>query len=166
MCHVWRVALPREGYQHQFVTHGMLAVAATHKAYLLPHSRKKYLALADYHQMLGSEGYRKGLQDINDNNGVALFAFASTVVLLMLALPIRCANGRLENPMHHLMELASLHRGINTTLTPLLTSILRTEFAPLLYGIWPFDPSGLPDRYALFPSEKNPTCCLLKTLSL
>src|SRR5690606_31319682 len=83
MCHVWRVALPREGYRHQFVTHGILAIAATHKAYLLPHSRKKYLALSDYHQTLGSEGYRICLQDINDHNGRALFAFASTVVLLM-----------------------------------------------------------------------------------
>jgi hypothetical protein len=146
MCHVWRVALPREGYRHQFVTHGILAIAATHKAYLLPHSRKKYLALSDYHQTLGSEGYRTCLQDINDHNGMALFAFASTVVLLMLALPLHYTNGQLENPMHHLTELANVHRGIKTTLAPLLPSVLRTEFAPLLYGIWPLDPSGLPDR--------------------
>lgn len=120
------------------------------KAYLLAHSRKKYLALTDYYQMLGSEGHRTCLQDINGDNGMALFAFASTVVLLMLALPTRWTNRRLGNPMHHLMELASVHRGIKTSLTPLVGSILRTEFAPLLYVIWPLhvDPSGRPDWYA------------------
>ncbi|KAF7549473.1 hypothetical protein G7Z17_g6358 [Cylindrodendrum hubeiense] len=40
MRHVWRVVIPKEGYRHSFVMHGILAIAATHKASLLPNSRK------------------------------------------------------------------------------------------------------------------------------
>ncbi|KAI9159063.1 Sterol uptake control protein [Paramyrothecium foliicola] len=157
MCHVWRVALPREGYRHSFVMHGILALAATHKAYLLPHNRKQYLSLADYHQTLGSEGYRTCLQDINDNNGMAIFAFASVVVLQTMALPIWYADGKLETIMNHFMELASLFRGIKTTLAPLIPGVLRTEFAPLLYGIWPFNSSNDSGRDRLLPLNQ----CLL-----
>ncbi|KAK7408412.1 hypothetical protein QQX98_009397 [Neonectria punicea] len=152
MRHVWRVVIPREGYQHPFVMHGLLAIAATHKAYLIPNSRKKYLALSDFHQTVGSEGFRCTLtNDCLESRG-ALFCFASVVVLFMFTLPTRSAIGRLENPITNLLELIGLLKGVRTTQSPFVPGILKSEFAPIVYGIWPLDKTDPPAGY---PSLEN-----------
>ncbi|RSL74502.1 hypothetical protein CEP51_011536 [Fusarium floridanum] len=139
MIHVWNVAIPRLGYQSPFVMHGILALAAAHKAYLIPASRRIYLPLADYHQTLGSEGYRHQLQTFDLSNWMPVFGFASVVVLHMLTLPTRMENHALEAPLTNLLELANLLRGIKTTLQPIIPRVVRTEFAPVVYGVWLFE---------------------------
>lgn len=136
LAHVWNVAIPRLGYQHPFVMHGILAISAAHKAYLIPASRRIYLPLADYHQTLGSEGYRHQLQTFDLSNWMPVFGFASVVVLHMLTLPTRMENHTLEAPFTNLLELSSLLRGIKTTLQPIISHVVRTEFAPVIYGVW------------------------------
>jgi hypothetical protein len=127
--------------------HGILAIAAAHKAYLMPASRKTYLPLADYHQTLGSEGYRRYLQHYNMTNWMPVFGFASLVVLHMLTLPTRMDNCVLEDPITNLIELAGLLRGIKATLEPAIGRIVRTEFAPVVFGIWVFDSDDEAERY-------------------
>ncbi|KAI5459415.1 hypothetical protein BGZ63DRAFT_360577 [Mariannaea sp. PMI_226] len=147
MTHVWRICIPRVGYQYPFVMHGVLAVSAAHKAYLMPNNRKTYLALSDYHQTVGSEGFRSELQNIRPEIGMPLFSFASVVVLYMYTLPSRSATGKLEDPIRNILEVIGLIRGIRTTLAPLIADVLRSEFAPLVYGVWPlekFVPETLP----------------------
>ncbi|KAM0420795.1 hypothetical protein ACHAPT_011456 [Fusarium lateritium] len=136
MVHVWSVAIPRLGYQDPFVMHGILAIAAAHKAYLIPASRRIYLPLADYHQTLGSEGYRRQLRAFDLSNWMPVFGFASVVVLHMLTLPMRMENHTLEAPLTNLLELGNLLRGIKTTLQPVMSRVVRTEFAPMVYGVW------------------------------
>ncbi|KAF5974384.1 sterol uptake control 2 [Fusarium coicis] len=53
MQHVWRMVLPEMSYNAPFLSHGLLSVAALHKAHLLPERRDKYLDLAAYHQTRG-----------------------------------------------------------------------------------------------------------------
>ncbi|SPJ78437.1 uncharacterized protein FTOL_06826 [Fusarium torulosum] len=139
LTYVWTVALPRLGYQDPFVMHGVLAMAAAHKAYLCPSSRRTYLPLADYHQTLGSEGYRRCLQNFQISNWMPVFGFATIVVFHMLTLPLRMNNRILEEPIKNFIELAGLLRGIKTTLEPALRRIVKTEFAPVVYGIWTID---------------------------
>jgi hypothetical protein len=119
--------------------HGVLAMAAAHKAYLCPSSRRTYLPLADYHQTLGSEGYRRCLQNFQISNWMPVFGFATIVVFHMLTLPLRMNNRILEEPIKNFIELAGLLRGIKTTLEPALRRIVKTEFAPVVYGIWTID---------------------------
>lgn len=142
MSHVWRIVIPKEGYQHRFVMDGILAVAAAHKAYLMPNNKKTYLALSHYHQTVGSEGFRSVLQNICPENAMCIFSFASVVVLFMYTLPSRSVNGRLESPIHNILEVIGLLRGIKATLSPLMQGIMRSECAPLVYGIWPLDDTG------------------------
>lgn len=87
MGHVWRVAIPREGYQHPFVMHGILTIDAAHKAHLVPSNCKTYLALCDYHQTIGSQGFRSELHYIKKSNGLPPFSFASIVVVYMVNSP-------------------------------------------------------------------------------
>ncbi|KAM0274831.1 hypothetical protein ACHAPA_000937 [Fusarium lateritium] len=71
-------------------------------------------------------------------------------------------NRILDEPIKNFIELAGLLRGIKTTLEPALRRIVRTEFAPVVYGIWtvdsddadscpPLDNSALPsDTWAAY----------------
>ncbi|KAK7418799.1 hypothetical protein QQZ08_011122 [Neonectria magnoliae] len=129
MRHIRRVVIPQEGYQHLFVMHGLLAIAATHKAYLVPNSTKK---------ISGPVGLSP------DQNRGALFCFASAVVLFMFTLLTRSATGRLENSMTNLLELIGLLKGIRTSQSPFVPGILKSEFAPIADGIWPLDKTGPP----------------------
>ncbi|KAL5595649.1 hypothetical protein FOVSG1_009338 [Fusarium oxysporum f. sp. vasinfectum] len=157
LAYVWGVAIPRLGYQDPFVMHGILAIAAAHKAYLVPANRKTYLPLADYHQTLGSEGYRRYLQHYNMTNWMPVFGFASLVVLHMLTLPTRMDNCALEDPITNLIELAGLLRGIKTTLEPAMGRIVRTEFAPVVFGIWVLDSDDEAERCPSLENSSLPT---------
>ncbi|KAM5386485.1 hypothetical protein ACJZ2D_000448 [Fusarium nematophilum] len=147
MAYVWRVAVPREGYKHSFVVHGILAIAAAHKAYLVPSRREFHLKLCDYHSTVGSEGFRHELQKITQDNWTALFSFASVLVLYSFSLPVRSTEGKLSNPIDNLLELVSLVRGIKTTMAPLVPRLYHSEFAPMGYGIWPAESDGSPNGY-------------------
>jgi hypothetical protein len=68
-----------------------------------------------------------------------VFGFATIVVFHMLTLPLRMNNRKLEEPIKNFIELAGLLRGIQTTLEPALRRIVKTEFAPVVYGIWTLD---------------------------
>ncbi|EEU33781.1 uncharacterized protein NECHADRAFT_56106 [Fusarium vanettenii 77-13-4] len=137
--YVWRVAVPREGYKHPFVFHGIQAFAAVHKVYLTQSQSNKdrYLELCDYHSMLGLKLFRRELQDITEHNWLALFSFASVLVLYAFTLPLRSAHQTLADPISGFLELVSLLQGMKTTLGPLRPRVYRSELAPLVYGIWP-----------------------------
>lgn len=130
MTYVWRTAVPREGYKHSFVIHGILALASAHKAYLTPNNCELYLKLCDYHSMAGSEGFRSELRKDTQDSWAALFSFASVLVLYAFTLPIRSMDQKPASPLGNLLELASLIRGIKTTLSPLVPRIYRTESPP------------------------------------
>lgn len=145
MAHVWRVVIPQTGYRHPFVTHGILAIAALHKATLEPNHRKTYLDLAAYHETVGSEGFRHALQDPNEDNWMPLFSFACSVVVYMFTLPTQLEGQRLMDPITNLLELVYLLKGINTTLEPRMRDLGRTVFAPFKYGLWPAETNGFPE---------------------
>lgn len=144
MTYVWQVAVPREGYKCSFVFHGVLTMAAAHKAYLVGDSTSGeiYPKLCDYYSMLGSEGFRHELQNLTEDNWMALFGFASVLVLYSFSLPARSMPRKLDDPITSLLELGSLVRGIKSSLSSVVPHIYNSEFAPLIYGIWPAESHG------------------------
>ncbi|KAH6971195.1 hypothetical protein BKA56DRAFT_529467 [Ilyonectria sp. MPI-CAGE-AT-0026] len=135
--HVWQTAIPLQGYRYPFVMHGILAIAATHRAYLEPGCRNIFLPLADYHQTMGSIGYRVELQHIDAQNWIALYSFKSLLMIHMLTLPTRMDHYKLNNPIGSLGELIGLLRGIESTVRPFLSGVINSGFQPLVYSIWP-----------------------------
>ncbi|KAK7217165.1 hypothetical protein V2G26_005168 [Clonostachys chloroleuca] len=142
--YVWGVAIPREGYKSTYVRHGILAMAAAHKAYLATSGRETYLALADYHQTMGSEGFRHALGNITRDTWSPIFSFSSLAILYLLTLPIRCDDMHIDEPVSRFLELMGLVRGMRTALHTIVPGVLRTEFAPLVYGVFPGSESGPP----------------------
>ncbi|KAI3540418.1 hypothetical protein CSPX01_08330 [Colletotrichum filicis] len=139
MQHVWRVTMPEIGYDCPFVMHGILTIAALHKAYLIPSARDKYLDLATSHQTAGLEGFRTQLHTVNDTNWKPFFCFASLVVFYVASLPVRMGQDLDSEP--DIMGVFIFVRGIRAILEPYQTKIVRTEFAPMATGIWTIDPS-------------------------
>lgn len=112
--------------------HGILSMAAVHKAYLIPSQRKSWLALSDYHYTIGSEEFRPHLEGINHDNWAPIMSFATTVALYMCCLPSRSVGSRPEDPIVNVIELLNVMRGTRTMLQPVLPRIKRSQFAPLL----------------------------------
>jgi hypothetical protein len=147
ICQVWRLYIPREGYRHPYVMRGILSVAAAHKAHLLPYSRRRYLALADYHQTVGSEGFREALQAAaSPERALSLWVFGCLVVIHSMTLPLR-SGGALDDAIGRFIELTTLFRGLMTTMSPLVERLLRSELAPMVYGIYPFGDKDILERF-------------------
>ncbi|KAL0935467.1 uncharacterized protein CTRU02_210058 [Colletotrichum truncatum] len=138
MQYVWRVVVPEIGYNCNFVSHGILALAALHKAYLIPSERETYVDLAAAHQTAGLEGFRAELHNINDTNWQSFFSFSSLVVLFVSSIPLRTA--RETETLPHVLELFSFIRGIRAVIEPYQARLIQTKFSPLVYGAWVINP--------------------------
>ncbi len=136
MQHVWQVVFPQEGYAHSFVMHGLLALAAIHKAHLLPERRQTYLALSAYHQNLGLQGFRPLLESITNDNWKPVFCFATIIVCYVSSLPARSPGFRLPAPLNNTLELFLVNKGIETIVKPSMKHIANTNLVPLAYGVF------------------------------
>lgn len=134
--YVWRVAFPQEGYRHPFVMHGLLSLAALHKAYLFPSRRQEYLTLAASHHALGLERFRALLSDIGDSNWKAMLCYASIVVIHVCSLAARSENGCIAEPVRSTWEFFSVLQGFKTTLNDFHPRVAQTNLAPLVHSIF------------------------------
>uniref|UniRef100_A0A0D2YF12 Uncharacterized protein n=1 Tax=Fusarium oxysporum (strain Fo5176) TaxID=660025 RepID=A0A0D2YF12_FUSOF len=119
MQHIWRIVLPEMSYNTPFLSHGLLSVAALHKAHLLPARRDKYLDLAAYHQTCGMEGFRSLYTSIDEKNWQPAFCFSSTIVMYAFS------PGRTEDAMVDIL----LSQGWDRELT-------GTPLSAWSHGIW------------------------------
>ncbi|KAM0239605.1 hypothetical protein ACHAP5_008176 [Fusarium lateritium] len=142
--YVWQVAVPREGYKYSFVSYGVLALAAAHKAHLVGNGSngEMYLKLCDYYSVLASEGFRHELQNLTEDNWMALFGFASVLILYSFSLPARSMPRKVDDPIARFLELCSIVRGIKSSLSSVVPRIYNSDFAPLVYGVWPVESNG------------------------
>lgn len=149
MVQLWQVTIPREGYRSPFVLHGILAMSAVHQAYLQPANQKMYLQLYSYHSTLGSEQFRSTLEDTRHENWMGLFSFAALITLHAFTLPLRLNGEKLPDPLLNLFEVATLLRGMETMLSPMLPLISLSEFAPFIYGVRLADADDISARQVL-----------------
>lgn len=146
MQHVWRVTIPEIAYQSPMLMHGILAVAAMHKAYLLPSRRRTYLDLAAFHQNSGLEAFRVTLHDIGEQNWKPFLCFASVIALLVCSIPMESKPelqlGTTAAP--DVLQLFVFVPGIRSVLLPYQSMLIGTVLGPLVHGVWitcPQDPS-------------------------
>ncbi|KAH8654649.1 hypothetical protein BGZ60DRAFT_157979 [Tricladium varicosporioides] len=160
MRHVWRTVMPREGYLHPFVMHGILAISALHKAYLLPDKRHEYLIICAYHHNIGQETFRNLLIDVKDENWRPIFCFA-----LMLVAYVRCLHATkpesftMTTPISTTLELFFVIRGIKAVLDPFMGKLRGTDLTPVADGIWlaGHDPLSRPNPSLQFSPLPNDT---------
>lgn len=160
--YVWRTVVPEMGYSHPFVTHGLLAVAAVHKAYLVPSQREKYLNVAAYHQTCGLEGFRTALFYIGDENWKPAFCFSTTVVLYVCSLAAQTQKTPTLETVSEILKLFVLVRGFRNVLLPCQAQLPGTQLAPIANGIWIVDEHDSVSRYVFISVTLEPS--MLMTL--
>ncbi|KAI9164181.1 ent-kaurene oxidase [Paramyrothecium foliicola] len=131
MQHVWHVIIPELGYDEQFLSHGILSIAALHKAYLLPVRRTSFLDLAAYHQSRGMAEFRGVLANITDQTWEACFCFSMIIAACALFAALQAPDA-----IEEIVNIFTLIRGIRYSLSTENARITNTPLAPLSYGIW------------------------------
>ncbi|KAH8590093.1 hypothetical protein B0O99DRAFT_522052 [Bisporella sp. PMI_857] len=137
MRQVWRVVIPQEGYSHPFLMHGILALSALHKAYLLPDKRLRYLTLGAHHYTCGQGVYRKLMANVTDENWKPIFCFALILIAYVRSPPAtRSEKYAIEDPILVILELFFMIRGLKAILAPYTLRFRKTNLSPLATAVW------------------------------
>ncbi|KAH8911195.1 hypothetical protein BR93DRAFT_324362 [Coniochaeta sp. PMI_546] len=84
--HYWQRIFPQIAFQHPFLMHGIISLAALHLAFVHPENRKQLILDATSHHNRALEGFRAGLAGISDENSDALFACASVNIIYVFSM--------------------------------------------------------------------------------
>ncbi|KAH7245009.1 C6 zinc finger domain-containing protein [Fusarium tricinctum] len=133
---LWRVIIPQVGYSHPFVLHGLLAISALHKSYLIPSKREIYLKVSTYYQSLGLEGFRPFLREITKHNWKPAFCYATIEVLYSCSLPARLDHKTAVASITNVLDWFRFLREIRSVLQPFIEYLPGSNFAPLAQGVW------------------------------
>ncbi|KAL9109762.1 MAG: hypothetical protein Q9227_005631 [Pyrenula ochraceoflavens] len=78
--HIWQIVIPKQAFSHEFLLHGLLALAALHYRRESSGSHSTtFTELAQQHQEQALTSYIPLLQTIDEVNCHALFAFSSII---------------------------------------------------------------------------------------
>ena len=143
--HVWRVIIPMEGYSNKYLMHGLLAIAALHKAYLYSNQRTKYIKAAAQHLAVGLKEFRELVASpVDPENWQPVFLFASMISVHLSVVPLRLGVDHWPDPIFNMLELFSSIKGFQEIMKPFLKSLRKTQLAPLVNSIFLEDEMFLP----------------------
>ena len=126
---MWQVHCVRLGFKHDFLLRGLLAVAAYEMCYERPDKRQEYHLIASNYQSLALTSYRETLQDVNESNCHALFAFSCILIVMAFA------SSTKEQPSDFnsdVLQWFYLLRGANMVLNMHAENIRCSFLKPLL----------------------------------
>lgn len=153
--HVWRVLFPQEGYANEFVLHGVLSLAALHKAFLIPDRRDVYLTRSAFHHSTGQQHFTALLSEVSIANWRPVFCFATIVIAYVLSMPVQPDDGTYAEAtaISRTLELISVTKGVKAVLFPFIPQLNSTNLAPLVTSVWlaPVDPQ--PDPWVFAPKS-------------
>lgn len=146
--HVWRVLFPQEGYANEFVLHGVLSLAALHKAFLIPDRRDIYLTRSAFHHSTGQQHFTALLSDVSAANWRPIFCFATIVIAYVLSMSMQPGDeGEADaTAISRTSELISVTKGVKAVLLPFIPHLNNTNLAPLVTSVWltPVEPQPDP----------------------
>jgi hypothetical protein len=126
-----------EGYSNKYLMHGILALAALHRAYLYPTQREKYIKATAYHQAAGLNEFRELIASpIDPSNWQPVFCFSSMIMVYVCASPIRMGEDHWPAPILNMAELFAVVKGMQSIMEPWLHSLRKTQLAPLVNCVW------------------------------
>ena len=86
LANMWQNEAPRVAIRFPFLMHGILAVSALHLSYLQPEKKKTWITKALQHETAGLPSVRSAMEQLDEENCHALFAFSGLVVPFKQAL--------------------------------------------------------------------------------
>jgi hypothetical protein len=120
---IWKLTIPKMAFTHTYLMHEILALSASHLAYLQPDHRRAYYMLATYHQNIAVNIIRMELSSITSENCHALFVASSLVTLTAFSSP---NSVNLATPIDDLVDIFLLMRGMH--------GILKSAFEMIKEG--------------------------------
>lgn len=143
--HVWRVILPMEGYSNKYVMHGLLAIAALHKAYLYSTQKVKYVKAASHHLAVGLKEFRELVASpVDPGNWQPVFCFASMISVHLSTVPVRLGVEHWPDPISNIVDLFASIKGFQEIMKPFLRYLRKTQLAPLVNSIYLEDEMLIP----------------------
>lgn len=137
--HVWRSVIPTEAYSNRYLMHGILAIAAVHRAYLFPTAaqKEKYIKASAYHLAAGLKEFRELIASpIDPENWQPVFCFAAMITIHLCTVPVRLGGSKWPNPIANMIELFASMKGLQAITKPFLPSMGRTPLAPMANSVW------------------------------
>lgn len=110
--YLWKVAIPREAMDHEFLMDALLAVSSLHLAHLEPSMSRFYTTAGVEYQTQGLCNFKTALNDISGDNVNALFAFSIIVTVLAFAIPATSHEDSDSTPADSLQSIFELLRGV------------------------------------------------------
>ncbi|KAI4191784.1 MAG: hypothetical protein LQ346_004605 [Caloplaca aetnensis] len=115
---LWRVTVPREGFHHDFLMRGILAVAALHLSHLRPDRALEYQHIANHHSDRALGGFQAAITDMNEVNCHAFFALSSLIVVYNFASPRTPGSLSFTYEGQDSTNWLAMIRGVNSILMP------------------------------------------------
>ncbi|KAK6593644.1 C6 finger domain-containing protein [Botrytis cinerea] len=110
---------PEEAFKHRFLLHGILAIAALHKARHDPDTAPEITMLAIQHYTTAISLFRPVITDIHPGNAVAAFMLSGLLVCISWALPLAHPDSvgnihmlTTDETLQHILDILQLLRGI------------------------------------------------------
>ena len=82
---IWRDAVFKEAFRHEWLLNGIMATAALHKASMLPESSEDYAKVALAHQNAALNGYIPEVSRPNQDNSIAIFSLSLLLTIWAFA---------------------------------------------------------------------------------
>lgn len=118
--HIWQTVIVEIALANDPLLHQILAITASHLAYLRPEQSKKYSMIASQHQSDAARGLRTALMKITSENCHASFAAASVLCIGAFAaeaLPVSSKpTGRHQPTLADMLDVIILTRGMSIVL--------------------------------------------------
>ncbi|QYT02676.1 Zn(2)-C6 fungal-type domain-containing protein [Trichoderma simmonsii] len=115
----WQTVFPQIAFEHTFVMHAILSLAALHQAYLYPERRKQLTMEAMRYHNQAIHGFQRGIEHMNDGNSDALFAWSSLNIIYVFA------------------TYGQLYDDVELDMTPAArkSRVLGVEWLPMVRGV-------------------------------
>ncbi|PSN69362.1 hypothetical protein BS50DRAFT_572514 [Corynespora cassiicola Philippines] len=109
---IWHKTIPEDAVHHEFVMDGIFALTSLHIAFDNASKRLYYTKLAMQYQNSGIKKYQRALEEPNEGNFHALFAFSLITTILALAFPNACPGLPLFSHKESIVSLVELLQGV------------------------------------------------------
>ena len=127
---IWQHIIPNEALTHDFLMHGILAMAALHIAHDRPDQKDRYISSALRHNNTAIVSFRSALEQVTEENCHALFAFST--VLLVVTLAFAQTGTTERDPVQDLIQVFTLLQGTRSVLESAMKWIETGPLEPLV----------------------------------
>lgn len=134
---LWQYQVPRLAFQHEYLFHGILSVAALHLAHTSPSRRTELYFKGSLHEQEALKLFQKALILIDQSNCCALFTFACLLTPIIFVSKIRESNMS-ESPAE-LFDWIGLCQGGYSILKQYRAELENSFLEPLLRPVFSAD---------------------------